>query len=139
MLKNTIRKQSQRLMNLTGKSCGNCGSIENLQRHHPDYTVPGNMKILCQTCHKNLHLESGSWGKGLRKKKNCAVCGKEFVPHHSKNHKTCSKDCLSELGRLNARKRWKGNIVLTVLEPAEMQLFLSARSSLRGKSKKGRD
>lgn len=101
----TIRKQSQRLKSLSGESCCMCGSIEKLQRHHRTYTAE-DFVIVCQPCHTQIHKADGSWGKGSRKIKDCAVCGKPFVPRHSTKHKTCSANCLSELGRLNALKRW---------------------------------
>lgn len=43
-----------------------------------------------------------------KKTKLCKVCGTEFTPSHSKKHSTCSKKCLSEIGRRNAMKRWHG-------------------------------
>jgi hypothetical protein len=103
--KATIRKQSQRIERLSGKSCAQCGSTENLQRHHRTYTETDYV-ILCQECHKNEHVKDGSWGHGLKAMKDCVVCFKPFTPRHSKKHSTCSQECLSELGRRNARKRW---------------------------------
>jgi hypothetical protein len=38
-----------------GKVCGSCGSVENLERHHPDYTKPFEVLTLCRPCHKKLH------------------------------------------------------------------------------------
>jgi 5-methylcytosine-specific restriction endonuclease McrA len=38
--------------------------------------------------------------------KTCAVCGKDFSDYSHIRAKTCSRGCLSELGRRNARKRW---------------------------------
>lgn len=107
MKKEAIRKRSQRRESLNGKQCEHCGSTENLQRHHPSYESE-DFIILCQTCHAKLHVEHGTWARGQKKTKFCAICGKEFIPHHSKKHKTCSKECLSELGRRNAMKRWGG-------------------------------
>src|SRR3990167_1446719 len=105
MQKAAIRKQSQRRESLSGKCCGRCGSSESLQRHHPSYTS-SDFEIVCQTCHTAIHVSDGSWGKGSKRIKDCAICGKPFVPSHSKKHKTCSAACLSELGRVNAQKRW---------------------------------
>lgn len=105
MKKATIRKRSQRLKSLSGESCATCGGTENLQRHHPTYTGT-DFTILCQECHANEHKADGSWGKGSKKTKICVICGSEFTPSHSKKHTTCSRPCLSELGRRNARKRW---------------------------------
>lgn len=105
MKRATIRKRSQRLKSLSGESCAKCGSTENLQRHHQTYTE-SDFIILCQECHASEHNADGSWGKGSRKTRSCVICGSEFTPNHSKRHTTCSPDCLSELGRRNARKRW---------------------------------
>jgi len=33
------------------KQCKICGSTENLQRHHPDYSKPLEVVTLCRTCH----------------------------------------------------------------------------------------
>ena len=53
------------------------------------------------------HMKDGSWGKGLKPIQFCTICGKEFLPPDSHVHKTCSPECLSELGRVNAMKRWQ--------------------------------
>lgn len=34
--------------------CSNCYTIEDLQRHHPDYQST-NFIVLCRLCHNNLH------------------------------------------------------------------------------------
>lgn len=35
--------------------CEECGSTENLQKHHPNYSKPMEVKTLCVTCHVRLH------------------------------------------------------------------------------------
>jgi len=35
--------------------CESCGSDQNLQRHHPDYTKPLIVRTLCKTCHNLIH------------------------------------------------------------------------------------
>jgi hypothetical protein len=35
--------------------CQLCGSTENLQRHHPDYSKPLEVWILCRPCHWKIH------------------------------------------------------------------------------------
>jgi len=102
----TIRKRSQRLIDTEGKSCEECGKKGKLHRHHIKMEE-NSVILLCPQCHTKYHMKNGTWGKGLRKTKNCVICGREFVPNHSKKHKTCSGRCLSELGRLNALKRWQ--------------------------------
>jgi hypothetical protein len=34
--------------------CLLCGSKERLERHHPDYSKPLEVMILCQTCHRKV-------------------------------------------------------------------------------------
>lgn len=114
-----LRKRSQRSFAIDDESCELCGSDINIQRHHPDPTS-ANFLIVCQKCHVEIHMKDGSWGRGLRKTKNCVICGSEFVPNHSKKHTTCSKPCLSELGKRNALKRWHPN-ESTDLKPSETQ------------------
>jgi hypothetical protein len=36
-------------------ACAQCGSKENLQHHHPDYSKPLEVITLCQTCHGLVH------------------------------------------------------------------------------------
>lgn len=38
-----------------GKECLKCGSTENLQRHHPDYSKQLEIVTLCAKCHVNHH------------------------------------------------------------------------------------
>lgn len=38
--------------------CLNCGSTENLQEHHPDYSKPKETVTLCRDCHNNLHHQT---------------------------------------------------------------------------------
>jgi len=100
---NSIRKQANRSIPAT--QCEKCGSTERLQRHHEDYREPMNVVILCQTCHKNHHVKNGTWGSGAKKLKVCVICGTAFTLGHP-SLKTCSKECLTVLGRNNANKRW---------------------------------
>lgn len=37
--------------------CENCHSIINLQFHHPDYSEPDNVIVLCIKCHTSLHTK----------------------------------------------------------------------------------
>lgn len=36
-------------------SCAKCGATEDLARHHPDYSKPLEVVILCRDCHNQLH------------------------------------------------------------------------------------
>ena len=38
-----------------GKECSICGSKENLQRHHPDYSKPLEVVTVCCKCHCQIH------------------------------------------------------------------------------------
>ena len=37
------------------EQCQICGSVENLERHHPDYDQTLNVQTLCGRCHQRLH------------------------------------------------------------------------------------
>jgi hypothetical protein len=100
-----VRKRAQRAVPAM-TICDDCGAVDNLQRHHPDYLRPEEVIILCQRCHTNIHLLFGTWGNGPKTLRACVICGQDFIPKHSKKGVTCSRACLSELGRRNARKRW---------------------------------
>jgi protein-arginine kinase activator protein McsA len=98
------RKAAQRAVSLTGKVCENCSGVNRLQRHHRDYSKPTEVQILCQNCHVKADQRDGF--RRVKAKKRCKVCDMEFLPKHSRKHATCSRECLSELGRMNAMKRW---------------------------------
>jgi len=36
------------------KQCNICGSTENLERHHPDYSKPKIFETLCRDCHNKI-------------------------------------------------------------------------------------
>jgi hypothetical protein len=38
-----------------GSHCEQCGASEKLHRHHPDYTKPLEVIILCVACHERTH------------------------------------------------------------------------------------
>ena len=42
-------------ISLDDKSCEKCGSTEKLHRHHPDYSKPLEIKILCEKHHNEEH------------------------------------------------------------------------------------
>ena len=39
------------------QNCSKCNKITRLSAHHPDYTKPLEVKWLCSSCHKIVHLE----------------------------------------------------------------------------------
>jgi hypothetical protein len=39
------------------KQCFHCGSTENLQKHHPDYSKPKYIITVCKSCHTKIHYE----------------------------------------------------------------------------------
>lgn len=111
------RKRAQRsLPSLEGQTCGNCGATVRLERHHPDYSDPDRFEVLCVTCHVAADQRNGH-----RRQKQpipCKVCGRLFMPSHSKNHHTCGRECLSAIGRLNANKRWHPGLPPSLGPPA---------------------
>lgn len=40
---------------LVDSKCFKCGSIENLEKHHPDYSKPLEIITLCRKCHTLIH------------------------------------------------------------------------------------
>jgi len=100
-----IRKAAQRAVSLAGKQCSECNGTHRLQRHHPDYSKPSEIVILCQRCHVAADIAAGF--RKVKQPKLCKVCGTEFLPNHSRKHSTCSRECLSEIGRQNSLKRWR--------------------------------
>lgn len=43
---------------IKARPCEVCGSDENLQKHHPDYTKALKIKWLCRKCHTELHKQT---------------------------------------------------------------------------------
>lgn len=39
-----------------GENCCKCGTTDNLQRHHPDYSRPDYFLTVCQPCHTKITL-----------------------------------------------------------------------------------
>lgn len=113
LTKHASRKRSQKLYPIL-PPCEECGSTERVQRHHDDYQKPEDVRFLCQSCHTKRDVARGTWGNYLKKPggkrtkpyRTCPICGKSFNHYTHTRNKTCSKECLSELGRRNAMKRW---------------------------------
>ena len=100
-----IRKRAQRA-HPTLKQCELCGATEKLSRHHPDYSKPEEIVVVCLRCHPKLDARDGT--RTSRKSKVCATCGKEFTDYSHSRVKNCSPQCVSEAGRRAAMKRWGG-------------------------------
>ena len=106
LTKAASRKRAQREYR-TLPPCEKCGSTNGVQRHHPNLDDALFVEFLCQTCHTTEHVASGNWGCGPRQAKTCIVCGKAFTNYTHTRVKTCGQECLSEIGRINAFKRWR--------------------------------
>lgn len=105
--KGASRKRAQRKQSLAGERCAHCGSTSYLDRHHTDYNDPLNVVILCRQCHRKQDILEGKQEVKPIQQATCCICGKEFQPSRKRNSKMCGKAaCRSELGRMNARKRW---------------------------------
>lgn len=106
---NSGRKQAQR--SFEAKACETCGTQVTLQRHHKDRNTlnntPGNIQILCQECHKALHVAAGDWGRGQLDTTRCEICKTEFTPKRARRSTLCGNpQCLSEKGKRSAALRW---------------------------------
>jgi hypothetical protein len=58
-----MHKREKRVQRLSesipiGPQCQICGAIENLEKHHPDYSKPLEVITLCRSCHRRVHLSS---------------------------------------------------------------------------------
>lgn len=62
LTKAASRKRAQRV-HTKMKKCSECGSTENLQRHHEDHQDACSVDILCQNCHTKREMELGRWGR----------------------------------------------------------------------------
>lgn len=122
-----VRKRSQRsIQTLVGMQCEVCGSAQSLQRHHPSYES-AKVEILCRPCHVKADQRDGH--RPTKKPKACKVCEREFLPHHSTKHATCSPACLSELCRRNAFKRWRKGAEQTIVTDSQDSAMPSSRRS----------
>lgn len=116
MIGNTGRKQAQRAYKAT--QCEICGGTMTLQRHHIDHNPtnnePGNVQILCQTCHKEVHMQTGTWGQNRKlEDKTCPICKTQFRPRKAITTLCGNPACRKEMGRLSAALRWARPDALT--------------------------
>ena len=87
-------------------ACEHCGSTSQLQRHHPDLQDAESVVILCQPCHAAEHVRLGTWGQGPKEAEDLRCLREGLRGLLAPRNKCCSRECLTELGRANARKRW---------------------------------
>jgi hypothetical protein len=52
------RNYARNHITLEGKQCELCQSTRALQRHHPDYSKPLEIQVLCSSCHRRIHEDS---------------------------------------------------------------------------------
>lgn len=103
-----IRKRAQRAVSLNGERCSKCGSTDLLDRHHPDYSKPEEVEILCRHCHRLEDATDGTWVSARVTTAICEICKTEFQPKRSRRSKLCGNpECLRQKGILSAQKRWK--------------------------------
>jgi protein-arginine kinase activator protein McsA len=100
-----IRKRAQRA-HPTMTRCERCGSTERLSRHHPDYSKPEEIVVLCSACHPQM--DAADRTRRTKKPKVCAICGATFTNYSHSRVKNCSPPCAAEAGRRAAMKRWGG-------------------------------
>jgi hypothetical protein len=65
------------------KNCEQCGSTENLEGHHQDYSKPLQVNTFCKICHEALHAKLREAGKQPAKlsvedlkNRKCSTCSK---------------------------------------------------------------
>jgi 5-methylcytosine-specific restriction endonuclease McrA len=87
--KNSGHKAAQR--RFKAEVCLLCGVKKRLQRHHKDLNPtnnsPNNIMILCQTCHTQIHVIDGTWG---RKKEDLQKAAREAA--RDKLGRFCAKE-----------------------------------------------
>jgi hypothetical protein len=57
-----IRKRAQRA-HPKMTACERCGTANKLSRHHPDYSKPEQIVVLCLTCHTTMEWEAGKYAE----------------------------------------------------------------------------
>lgn len=54
--KSKVRQKAAYHVDLSDSCCSSCGTASLLQRHHPDYSKPLDVVVLCRKCHTAEHL-----------------------------------------------------------------------------------
>lgn len=52
---NRLYNLANRGVSVEGKCCEKCGATGKLHRHHPDYSKPLDVVVLCRACHQAEH------------------------------------------------------------------------------------
>lgn len=56
-MKQTARRRAQRRIRITRTmKCCECGSRDDLERHHPDHNRALDVEIWCRPCHRYEHV-----------------------------------------------------------------------------------
>ena len=106
--KRRARQQAQNAVDLG--PCKKCGA-QATDRHHPDYTKPLEVILLCRECHMKEHVdflkEEGARGAKKRwaansKEAVCEYCEKLFTRKRPRE-KTCSRSCGNKLAWMRRR------------------------------------
>lgn len=99
----TYRKIAKTIIRDTGISliCSICKRKKSIIIHHLDRNIKNNdisnLKVLCQSCHVNLHNKIEYKTKGdLARHFTCCICRKDFIVNTKENRKVCSSVCSYE-------------------------------------------
>ncbi len=81
--------------------CSKCGRQESIIIHHKDLNIKNNkisnLKVLCQSCHVNLHYKIAGTTKADRARYFvCCICHKRFAVNVKGDRKVCSSKCSNE-------------------------------------------
>ncbi len=104
------RRRAQKM--IAALQCEMCGGTRIPQRHHKDgnplNNATENLIVLCQDCHKEIHVLNNTWGRGRVRQSVCKICGSVFQPKRNRNNKLCGRvECRKENGHRSAGLRYE--------------------------------